>query len=45
MSPTFLPDAGIENFVKLGLEHNPQIRFTLQQNWVPYEDPAIWLSR
>jgi hypothetical protein len=45
MSPTFLPDAGIENFVKLGLEHNPKIRFTLQQNWVPYEDPAIWLSR
>jgi len=45
MSPTFLPDPGIENFVKLGLEHNPKIRFTLQQNWVPYEDPAIWLSR
>ncbi len=45
MAPTFLPDAGIENFVKLGLEHNPKIRFTLQQNWVPYEDPAIWLSR
>jgi hypothetical protein len=45
MSPTFLPDAGIENFVKLGLEHNPKIRFTLQQNWVPYEDPQLWLSR
>ncbi len=45
MAPTFLPDPGIENFTKLGLEHNPKIRFTLQQNWVPYEDPAIWLSR
>ena len=45
MSPTFLPDPGIENFVKLGLEHNPKIRFTLQQNWVPYEDPQLWLSR
>jgi hypothetical protein len=45
MSPTFLPDPGIENFAKLGLDHNPKIRFTLQQNWVPYEDPAIWLSR
>jgi hypothetical protein len=45
MAPTFLPDDGIENFVRLGLEHNPGIRFTLQQNWVPYEDPAIWLSR
>lgn len=45
MAPTFLPDPGIENFVKLGLEHNPRIRFTLQQNWVPYEDPELWLSR
>jgi hypothetical protein len=45
MAPTFLPDPGIENFVKLGLEHNPKIRFTLQQNWVPYEDPQLWLSR
>jgi hypothetical protein len=45
MAPTFLPDPGIENFTKLGLEHNPQIRFTLQQNWVPFEDPEIWLSK
>jgi len=45
MAPTFLPDAGIENFTKLGLEHNPQNRFTLQQNWVPFEDPEIWLSK
>jgi hypothetical protein len=44
MAPTFLPDPGIENFTKLGLEHNPKIRFTLQQNWVPYEDPSVWLS-
>ena len=45
MSPTFLPDPGIENFVNLGLEHRADLRFTLQQNWVPYEDPAIWLRR
>ncbi len=45
MAPTFLPDPGIENFTKLGLEHNPKIRFTLQQNWVPFEDPEIWLSK
>jgi hypothetical protein len=45
MAPTFLPDPGIENFVKLGLEHNPKIRFTLQQNWVPFEDPELWLAR
>ena len=42
---TMLPDQGIENFVKLGLEHNPKIRFTLQQNWVPFEDPEVWLMR
>jgi len=45
MAPTFLPDPGIENFVKLGLEHRSDLRFTLQQNWVPYEDTAIWLRR
>ncbi len=45
MAPTFLPDPGIENFTKLGLEHNPKIRFTLQQNWVPFEDPEIWISK
>ncbi len=45
MAPTVLPDQGIENFVQLGLEHNPKIRFTLQQNWVPYEDAEIWLMK
>ena len=45
MAPTFLPDPGIENFTQLGLEHNPTIRFTLQQNWVPFEDPELWLSK
>lgn len=45
MAPTFLPDPGIENFTRLGLEHNPKIRFTLQQNWVPFEDPELWLSK
>ena len=44
MAPTFLPDPGIENFTKLGLQHNPKLRLTLQQNWVPFEDPEIWLS-
>jgi len=45
MAPTFLPDPGIENFTKLGLEHNPKLRLTLQQNWVPFEDSEIWLSK
>jgi hypothetical protein len=45
MAPTFLPDPGIENFTKLGLERNPKLRLTLQQNWVPFEDSEIWLSK
>lgn len=45
MAPTFLPDPGIENFTQLGLAHNPKLRFTLQQNWVPFEDPEIWLTK
>jgi enterochelin esterase-like enzyme len=33
MSPIQFPDQGIENFVKLGLEHNPNMRFTVQVSW------------
>lgn len=33
MSPIQFPDPGIENFVKLGLEHNPKMRFTVQVSW------------
>jgi len=33
MSPIQFPDAGIENFVKLGLENNPNMRFTVQISW------------
>ncbi|MDB5336771.1 MAG: hypothetical protein JWN70_2390, partial [Planctomycetaceae bacterium] len=33
MSPISFPDEGIENFVKLGLEHNPNIRFVVQLSW------------
>jgi hypothetical protein len=35
LSPIWLPDEGIENFAKLGLEHNPNIRITVQQFWLP----------
>lgn len=27
------PDAGIDNFVKLGLQHNPNMRFLMQVSW------------
>ena len=37
LSPIHLPDAGIENFMKLGLEHNPEIRVTVQENWLPFD--------
>lgn len=37
LSPIYLPDDGIENFVRLGLEHNPKLRVTLQEFWLPYD--------
>lgn len=33
MSPISFPDEGVENYVKLGLEHNPNIRFIVQVSW------------
>jgi hypothetical protein len=33
MSPIGLPDEGIDNFVGLGLEHNPDMRFLIQVSW------------
>lgn len=35
LSPIWMPDEGIENFAKLGLEHNPAIRVTVQEFWLP----------
>ena len=37
MAPIFLPDDGIENFCKLALEHNPNIRITIQEFWLPHD--------
>jgi hypothetical protein len=33
MSPIQFPDEGIDNYVKLGLEHNPDMRFVVQISW------------
>lgn len=33
MSPIGFPDEGVENFVRLGLEHNPKLRFLVQVSW------------
>lgn len=30
LSGIYLPDAGYENFMKLGLKHNPNLRITVQ---------------
>jgi hypothetical protein len=34
LSPIFLPDAGIENFTTLALEHNADIRILVQPIWL-----------
>ncbi len=37
LSPIHLPDEGIENFARLALEHNPKIRITVQEFWLPFD--------
>jgi hypothetical protein len=37
LSPIFLPDAGIENFTKLALEHNKNIRIIVQPIWLRWD--------
>src|SRR5579859_2641556 len=37
LSPIHLPDPGIENFAKLALEGNPNIRVTVQEFWLPFD--------
>jgi hypothetical protein len=38
LSPIWLPDEAIEQFVKLGLEHNPALRITVQEYWMPNDE-------
>jgi hypothetical protein len=37
LSPTFHPDEGIDRFTRLGREHNPDLRVTVQASWVPFD--------
>ncbi len=37
LSPIHLPDAGIESFVKLAVAHNPKVRITVQEFWLPFD--------
>jgi hypothetical protein len=45
LSPIYLPDEGIENFVKLGLKHNPDLRITVQEFWLPFDHQELWTTR
>ena len=38
LSPIWLPDDGIDNFAKLGVEHNPNIRILVQEFWLPNDE-------
>ncbi len=38
LSPIWLPDEGIENFVKLGIQHNQALRITVQEYWLPNDE-------
>lgn len=38
LSPIWLPDDAIELFVKLGIEHNPALRITVQEYWMPNDE-------
>lgn len=37
LSPILLPDEGIERFAKLAVEHNPKVRVTVQEFWLPFD--------
>jgi hypothetical protein len=38
MSPMDMPDKGVEEFVKLGVLNNPQMRFFVQNNWAGFNN-------
>ena len=37
MAPLYLPDEGIENFVRLASEKSPKIRVLVQEFWLPFD--------
>jgi hypothetical protein len=38
LAPIWLPDEGIEAFVKYGLEHRPDLRILVQEYWMPNDE-------
>ncbi|MCE9604211.1 MAG: hypothetical protein K8U03_04825 [Planctomycetia bacterium] len=45
ISPIYLPDPGIELVAAEALKHNPNVRVTLQEFWLPYDNVEAWKSR
>ena len=37
LAPMHQPDDGIEKFAALALEHNPKVRVTIQEFWIPWD--------
>jgi hypothetical protein len=35
LSPIWLPEEGIDKFARLAVEHNPNVRVTVQEYWLP----------
>jgi uncharacterized membrane protein len=47
LSGMYPPDDGVEKFARLGLEHNPNFRVTLQEFWLPNDcfDPTLAIQK
>lgn len=46
LAPMWLPDLGIDHFVNLARQHNPHVRVTIQEFWLPNDeyDPVYPVS-
>ncbi len=44
LTPIYLPDDGIAKFAQFGSEHNPNLRVTVQEFWLPFDEyqPAYY---
>jgi hypothetical protein len=44
LTPVYLPDDGIEKFAQLSFEHNPNIRVTVMEYWLPFDvyNPVLY---
>jgi len=45
LSPTHVPDDAILKFTQHGLAKNPDLKVTVQQSWIPYDDLSFWITR